>query len=37
MKTEQRRLVWRFIGSAAAIAAAVGVATLVAHWTGPLG
>jgi len=37
MKTEQRRLFWRFIGSAAAIAVAVGVAMLVAHWTGPVG
>jgi hypothetical protein len=37
MKTEQRRLFWRFIGSAAAIAVTVGVATLMARWTGPLG
>jgi hypothetical protein len=37
MKDEQQRLVWRFIGSAAAIAVTVGVATAVALWMGPLG
>jgi hypothetical protein len=36
MKAEYRGLVWRFIGCAAAIALTVGVATLVARWTGPL-
>jgi hypothetical protein len=37
MKTEQRQLVWRFFGSLAMIAATVGVATVVSHWTGPIG
>jgi hypothetical protein len=37
MKTEQRRLFWRFIGSVAAIALTVGAAGLLARWTGPLG
>jgi hypothetical protein len=36
MKTEQRGLLWRFIGSIAAITFTVGLATLVAYWTGPL-
>jgi hypothetical protein len=37
MMTEQRRLVWRFIGTAAAIVVTIGVALVVARWTGPLG
>jgi hypothetical protein len=37
MMTEQRRLVWRFLGSFAMIAATVGVATVIARWTGLLG
>ncbi len=37
MKTEQRRLVWRFIGSALAIAVTVGMAVIAARWMGPLG
>lgn len=37
MRTEQRRLAWRFIGSAAAIAVVVAMAALAARWTGPLG
>ncbi len=37
MKTDQRRLVWGFIGSFAVIAATVGVATVVARWAGLLG
>lgn len=36
MKAEQRRLLWRFLCSAAAIAATIGVTALVARWTGPL-
>jgi hypothetical protein len=36
MKTEQQQLLWRFVCSAAAIAITVGVATIVARWTGPL-
>jgi hypothetical protein len=35
MKTEQRRMVWRFAGSIALIAAMVGMATIVSHWIGP--
>jgi len=37
MKTEQERLVWRFIGSAAAIAIVIGTAIVAARWIGPLG
>jgi hypothetical protein len=37
VKTEQPKLFWRFIGSVAAIAVTVGVAGLLARWTGPLG
>jgi hypothetical protein len=37
MKTEQSRLVWRFIGCVAAIAVTVGVATLVSRLSPPLG
>jgi hypothetical protein len=37
MKGEQQRLVWRFIGTAAAIAVVIGMAVVVARWTGPLG
>jgi hypothetical protein len=37
MKTEQRWLVWRYFWSAALIAATVGVASVVALWTGHLG
>jgi len=37
MKTEERRLVWRFIGSVVAIAVIIGAAIGVTHWTGPLG
>lgn len=37
MKAEPRRLLWRFLGFAAAIVALIGMATLVARWTGPLG
>jgi hypothetical protein len=36
-KTELRQLLWRFISSIALITAAVGVATVVARWTGRLG
>jgi hypothetical protein len=31
-KSEQRRLVWRYLWSAALIAATVGVASVVAHF-----
>ena len=37
MKNEHSRLLWRFVGCIAAIAATVGAATLVSHWYGPLG
>jgi hypothetical protein len=37
MKAEPRRLLWRYIGSALAIAVIVGMAVEVARWTGPLG
>jgi hypothetical protein len=37
MKTEQQRLVWHFIGCFAGIVATVGVAILMARWTGPIG
>ncbi len=37
MKAEPRRLLWRFIGSAAAIAVVISMAVVVARWTGPLG
>jgi hypothetical protein len=36
MRAQQRRLVWSFIGSIGLIAAAVGLATMLAHWTGRL-
>jgi hypothetical protein len=35
MKSENQRLVWRFLGSIATIVATVGLATLAARWTGP--
>jgi hypothetical protein len=37
MKTEQSRLVWRFLGSIALIVATVGAAALAARWTGRIG
>jgi len=37
MKTGQTRLVSRFLGSIALIAATVGAATLAARWTGRIG
>lgn len=37
MKTEQQRLMWRFIGFAAAIAVIIGMSVVVARWIGPLG
>ena len=36
-KIELRQLLWRFISLIALIAATVGVATVVARWTGRLG
>jgi len=35
--TEQPSAFWRFMGSVAAIAATVAVATMVARWVGPVG
>ena len=37
MKSEQRGLLWRFVGFAALIAVSVGAATLISLWNGPLG
>lgn len=37
MKSEQKRLSWRWLLSIVLIIATVGVATLVARWAGPLG
>jgi len=32
-KSDQRQLLWRYLGSIALIVATVGMATEVAHWT----
>ena len=35
MKAVHRQLIWRFLGSIGMIVATVGVATMLARWTGP--